>query len=166
MNLSQAGLELIRGAEGYRSHAYPDPGSGGEPFTIGYGTTVYPDGSKVRPEDICTDAQAMDWLCHDVRGFAETVNAVLEVTVNQAMFDAMVSLCYNIGSSAFRRSTLVAKLNLGDYIGAAEEFDRWNLASGKVLNGLTVRRDKEQAMFQAGMDQAMAFYRTHLASNA
>jgi lysozyme len=161
MQVSQAGIDLIKNWEGYRSHAYPDPGSGGEPYTIGYGTTVYPTGEKVRLGDTCTEEQALEWLRYDVSEFEEAVNESLTALVNQMMFDALVSLCYNIGAKAFKRSTLVKKLNEGAYLEAAEEFDRWNKASGRELPGLTRRRDAEQAMFNAGMDQALAFARDH-----
>jgi lysozyme len=73
MITNAAGLSLIRQAEGLRLRAYPDPGTGGEPWTIGRGTTIYPDGRKVRPGDRCTEQQADEYKAHDVRRFERAV---------------------------------------------------------------------------------------------
>ena len=156
MQISDDGLRLIAQYEGLRLRAYADPGSGSEPWTIGYGTTRYPDGSPVRPVDACTPAQAWQWLEHDAAFTARVVDAGLQVPVNQPMFDALVSLAYNIGVGAFRRSTLLQLLNEGNYLGAADEFDRWNRAGGRVMNGLVRRRDDEQALFNEGIRVALA----------
>ncbi len=71
----------------------------------------------------------------------------MKIPINQHQYDALVSLVFNIGRGNFAASTMLKKLNLSDYDGAAAEFPKWNKQAGKVLNGLTKRRAKEQALF-------------------
>ncbi|MEY5099149.1 MAG: hypothetical protein RJA36_1868 [Pseudomonadota bacterium] len=147
MKLSDAGLSLIKRHEGLRLKAYPDPGTGGEPWTIGYGHT-----QGVQPGQEITEAQAEDYLREDVYWAEDAVRDHVKVALEQHEFDALVSLAFNIGAGAFARSTLLRKLNDGDKAGAAAEFARWNQAGGKVLPGLVKRRADEAALF-AGTDQ-------------
>lgn len=149
MKLSAAGLRLIEVFEGVRLEAYPDPGSGGEPWTIGVGTTVYPDGRLVRPGDRITEQQAREYLVHDIASFEAEVERLVTVPVTQAQFDALVSLAYNVGTGALESSTLLRKLNAGDTAGAAAEFDRWTKAGGRELPGLVRRRRAERTLFEA-----------------
>ncbi|WP_312069487.1 lysozyme, partial [Acinetobacter sp.] len=76
-----------------------------------------------------------------------SVNNLVKVPLSQNQFDALVSLTYNIGSTAFKNSTLLKKLNAKDYAGAADQFLRWNKGGGKVLKGLVRRREAERALF-------------------
>lgn len=142
MNLSDAGLALIEGFEGLSLSAYPDPGTGGEPWTIGYGHT-----GGVKRGDVCTLDQAKAWLAIDTQAAVRGVERALKVPVTQNQFDACVSLAYNVGVSNFRTSTLLKLLNAGKVQAAADEFLRWNRAAGKVMAGLTNRRAKERAFF-------------------
>ena len=116
-------------------------------WTIGIGTTVYPNGLKVKKGDKCTQEQALEYLQHDLKSFEKTVNDSVKVDLTQNQFDALVSLTYNIGSTAFKNSTLLKKLNAKDYAGAADQFLVWNKGGGKVLKGLVRRRDAERALF-------------------
>ena len=116
-------------------------------WTIGIGTTVYPNGTKVKKGDKCTQEQAMEYLQHDLRSFEKTVNDSVKAPLTQNQFDALVSLAYNIGSTAFKNSTLLKKLNAKDYLGAADQFLVWNKGGGKVLKGLVRRREVERALF-------------------
>ena len=143
MNISAAGLALIKQFEGLKLAAYPDPGTGGEPYTIGYGHT-----GGVKRTDTCNLAQAAAWLQSDVRGTVRTLADMIEVPVTQGQFDACVSLAYNIGVSAFRGSTLLRLLNASEYQAASDEFPRWNRTDGKVLPGLINRRAAERALFR------------------
>ena len=143
MNISAAGIALIKQFEGLKLAAYPDPGTGGEPYTIGYGHT-----GGVKRTDTCTLAQAVAWLQSDVRGTVRTLADMIEVPVTQGQFDACVSLAYNIGVSAFRGSTLLRLLNASEYQAASDEFPRWNRTDGKVLPGLINRRAAERALFR------------------
>ena len=147
MITNAAGLSLIRQAEGLRLRAYPDPGTGGDPWTIGIGTTVYPDGRKVRRGDRCTPQQADEYLAHDLQGFERDVAAMVTVPLTGNQFSALVSFAYNVGASSLRSSTLLRLLNAGDYAGAANQFPRWNRAAGRVLPGLVRRRAAERDLF-------------------
>ena len=146
MNTSPAGIALISGFESLMLRAYPDPGSrDGTPWTIGWGTTRYPDGRAVQPGDTCTREEADAWLAHDLAAAEAEVNRVVRVPLSPGQFDALVSFQYNTG--ALGRSTLLRLLNAGDYAGAAAQFARWNKNDGKVLAGLTRRRAAEAALF-------------------
>ncbi|MEB2870302.1 lysozyme [Pseudomonas rhizosphaerae] len=142
MKTSQKGIALIKSAEGLRLKAYPDPGTGGLPWTIGYGST-----SGVTRNMVITEAQAEQMLAEDLVRFERIVERALCVPVNQGQFDALVSFTYNVGEGNFTKSTLLRKLNAGDTAGAAEQFSRWVHAGGKVLPGLVTRRAAERAIF-------------------
>jgi lysozyme len=147
MKVNQATLDLIKQFEGLRLKAYVDPASGGRPYTIGYGTTRYPSGQLVALRDTCTEAQAEQFLAHDVSKFAAQVARLVTVNVNPNQFGACVSLAYNIGVNAFAGSTLLRLLNAGKFAEAALEFKRWNRAAGQVMTGLVRRRLAERSLF-------------------
>ncbi|MCS4234426.1 lysozyme [Stenotrophomonas sp. BIGb0135] len=138
-------VSLIKKWEGCRLAAYPDPGSGGHPWTIGYGAT----GPGIKNGVTWTQAQADDRLALDVDRFLKGVRSVLKKPATDAQLGAMTSLAYNIGVKAFANSTLLRKFNAGDVAGAAAEFPRWNRAAGKVMKGLTNRRLDEQGVFRS-----------------
>ncbi|MEG0031781.1 lysozyme [Acinetobacter sp.] len=144
MTVSPFGVDLICSFEGKRLTAYDD---GVGVWTIGFGTTVYPNGIKVKKGDTCTEAQAKAYMAHDLKKFESAVNKAVTVTLNQNQFDALVSLAYNIGTGAFSKSTLVKKLNDNDIQGAADQFDVWVNAGGKRMQGLVNRRAKEKGLF-------------------
>jgi len=144
MKTSQVGIDLISSFEDTRFEAYDD---GVGVWTIGIGTTVYPNGTKVKKGDSCTLDQAKSYFSHDLKRFEASVNNLVKVPLSQNQFDALVSLVYNIGSGNFASSTLLKKLNAKDYAGAAEQFPRWNKGGRKVMKGLVRRRDAERALF-------------------
>lgn len=144
MSTSQNGINLISSFEGCELKAYLCPA---KVWTIGFGTTVYPNGVKVKKGDSCTLDQAKQFKAHDLKRFEKTVNNLVKVPLTQNQFDALVSLTYNIGTGAFEESTLLKKLNTGDYQGAADQFTVWNKGGGKVLQGLVNRRAKEKEVF-------------------
>lgn len=144
MSVSNKGVDLICEFEGKRLVAYDD---GVGVWTIGFGTIKYPNGVRVEKGDTCTLDQAKEYMRHDLIEFEHTVNSSVKVPLNQNQFDALVSLAYNIGSSAFKSSTLVKKLNTGDYQGAADQFNVWVNAGGKRMQGLVNRRDREKLLF-------------------
>lgn len=148
MQVSARGLDLIAKFEGLRLKAYPDPGTGGDPWTIGYGTTIYPNGHKVKKGDVITQEQAMEYLRYDTKKFANAVGQVVSVPINQNRFDALVSFTYNVGISAFSRSTLLRKVNAREYDAAAAEFAKWVYAAGRILPGLVYRREAERNLFR------------------
>ena len=141
---SSVGINLIISFEDLKLDAYDD---GVGVWTIGYGTTVYPNGVRVKQGDKCTLGQAKEYFAHDLNRFEKTVNQSVKVSINQNQFDALVSLTYNIGEQAFKDSTLLAKLNKGDYLGAADQFPRWNKGGGEVMKGLVRRRADERVLF-------------------
>lgn len=144
MHISPSGIDLICNFEGLRLKAYDD---GVGVWTIGFGTTKYPNGIRVKKGDTCTLDQAKAYMQNDLKSFEQTVNNTVKVPLNQNQFDALVSLAYNIGASAFSQSTLVKKLNANDFRGAAGQFDVWVNAGGKRMQGLVNRRAKEKALF-------------------
>ncbi|WP_336143358.1 lysozyme [Acinetobacter sp. 102] len=144
MAASQVGINVITSFEDLVLTAYDD---GVGVWTIGIGTTVYPNGVKVKKGDSCTLDQAKTYFAHDLKRFEASVNNLVKVPLSQNQFDALVSLTYNIGSTAFKNSTLLKKLNAKDYAGAADQFLRWNKGGGKVLKGLVRRREAERALF-------------------
>lgn len=138
----EAGKALIQSFEQCRLTAYPDPGTGGEPITIGWGHT-----GGVKLGDTCTQEEADAWFAADLAKFEDCVNDALENETLQRRFDALVSLAYNIGCKAISGSTLIKLMNAGDIEGAASQFGRWNKAGGKVMAGLTRRRQAERDLF-------------------
>lgn len=144
MHVSPSSIDLICDFEGKRLMAYDD---GVGVWSIGFGTTIYPNGIKVKKGDTCTEAQAKAYMAHDLKRFELAVNNAVNVSLNQNQFDALVSLAYNIGATAFSQSTLVKKLNADDRYGAAQQFDMWVNAGGKRMQGLVNRRAKEKALF-------------------
>lgn len=150
LKASPRAIAFIHGFEKLVLEAYKDPGSkNGLPITIGWGTTVDEDGKPISLGATWTRAKADRLFARD---FAITEAAVVQLVrpraTNQAQFDAMVSLAYNIGVGAFAGSTLLRKHVAGDFAGAAAEFKRWNKNDGKVMAGLTRRRAGERAIYE------------------
>ena len=139
MNVSETGIELIKKFEGCILKAYKCPAG---VWTIGYGHT-----SGVKEGQNITKAKAEEFLKQDLKQFEVAVNNLVNVSLNQYQFDALVSFCYNLGPGNLKSSTLLKLLNKGDYKGAAEQFDRWVYASGKKLAGLVTRRAAEKDLF-------------------
>ena len=145
MKTSQAGLGLIKQFEGLRLKPYLC--SAGV-ATIGYGSTMYADGRKVTLKDAAiTEPQALELLANTLGKYEKAVNDYVKVTLTQNEFDALVSFTYNLGAGNLLSSTLLKKLNAGDKAGAANQFEVWNKAGGKVLQGLVTRRAAEKALF-------------------
>lgn len=143
MKISDKGLSLIKSFEGCELTAYPDPGTGGDPWTIGYGHT----GPEVVPGLTINQDEAEAYLTLDVEKFERCVEDALTVEATQGQFDALVSFAYNVGCKAMSGSTLVRLLNAGNKDGAASQFGRWNKAGGRVMAGLTRRRQAERDLF-------------------
>lgn len=149
MNLGAAGTALIKQFEGCELTAYRD---GGGVLTIGYGHT----GPDVFEGRIITQHEAECLFDEDVAKFVDGVNRLVTVPVNQNEFDALVSFAFNVGldidadtkAEGLGDSTLLRKLNDSDYDGAAAEFVKWNKDNGKVVAGLTRRREYERTLFE------------------
>ena len=143
MNISDAGLDLIKAHEGVRLTAYPDPGTGGEPWTIGYGHT-----GGVQKGDTCSQEDADEWLRQDVKKAESCINAAVTAPLTQNKFDALCSFVYNVGCGTFKTSSVLSKLNDSDYDGAIAVLKKYNHAGGQVLAGLTARRNAEADLFE------------------
>lgn len=147
MKTSDQGIALLKKHEGLRLSAYPDPATGGEPWTIGYGTTSRAGVGKVTKGMKITEAEAEDMLRRALVVFERGVVKALTRPPNQNQFDALVSFAYNVGVPAMSRSSVVRHFNNGDVEKAANSFAAWNKAAGKVMPGLTRRRAEERALF-------------------
>lgn len=144
MQTSDKGIALIKEFEGCKLTAYQD--SVGV-WTIGYGWTQPVDGKPVRAGMTIKQETAERLLKTGLVSYESDVSRLVKVGLTQGQFDALVSFTYNLGARSLSTSTLLRKLNASDYAGAADEFLRWNKAGGKVLNGLTRRREAERALF-------------------
>lgn len=138
---SPAGLALVRSFEGFEPKAYKCPA---QVWTIGYGRTT-----NVKPGDTCNRTQAELWLQEEYAAFEAKVASLVKVPLRPSQLGALTSLAYNIGTGALGKSTLLKKLNGGDYAGAHGQFKVWNKGGGKVLSGLVRRRADEAALFLA-----------------
>lgn len=145
MNVSEKGIEIIQHFERFSSKPYLD--TGGVP-TIGYGTTRYPDGSRVTMDDAPVDmAVATRWMRYHIRGTINYLNLALKgLEVQQHEFDALVSFVYNIGEGNFGSSTMLKRLKSKDP-NACDEFDRWVYDNGRKLKGLERRRASEKHLY-------------------
>lgn len=144
-DISDNGYQLIREFEGFRSQAYLDTGG---VWTIGYGTIKYPNGVRVKKGDTCTQGQAELWLKNDCSWVDACLDKYVKATINQNQFDALASFVYNVGESAFIKSTMLTFINKGELQDSAIQFDRWVFDNGKKIDGLANRRAKEKALFQ------------------
>lgn len=152
MKLSDRGLAMIREFEGYHRRlpdgnciAYRCPAG---VWTIGHGVTV-----GVKAGMIWTPKQAEEALQKELEGHELAVLRFVKVDLNQNQFDALVSFAYNCGNGALEKSTLLKKLNRGDFPGAQAEFMKWNKGGGRVLRGLSIRRAKEAALFAERVEE-------------
>lgn len=143
-------IEHVKRWEGMKLTAYPDPGSKtGEPWTIGYGHTS--DGfMKVYRGLTITPKQAEEALEFDLNETAAKVDELVKVELSDNQFGALVSFAFNIGTGAFAKSTLLKKLNKGDYAAVPGEMARWNKNDGKVMHGLVNRRAAEAGLWAKG----------------
>ena len=144
-HINERGLALIKAFEGLHLQAYKDAVG---IWTIGWGHTgiVHQDGSVHEGRTI-TEEQAEELLKYDLRNFERAVARLVTVPLDDDQFAALVSFAFNLGEGNLQKSTLLKKLNAGDYASAAEEFGKWNQAGGQVLAGLVRRRESEQRLF-------------------
>lgn len=138
-----AAVKLIKQFEGFRANAYKCPAG---IWTIGYGSTSV-DGVKVNQGDTITEQAALDDVYKRLNEIDKQITATVRVPLNSNQLNALLDFVYNLGVGNFRSSTLLKKLNDSDYRGAADELLRWNKSGGKVLDGLTKRREAERELF-------------------
>lgn len=148
MKVSAAGISLIKEFEGVRLKSYKCPAG---VWTLGVGHTSAAGPPKVGPGMEITNAQAMKILAQDLVQFEDGVDAAVKVPLTQNQFDALVSFAFNVGLGALQKSTLLRKLNAGQYGAVPAELMKWTKAGGKELPGLIRRRRAEAALWR-GVD--------------
>lgn len=143
---SSKGIELIKSFEGFYAKPYLCPAN---VATIGYGTIRYPNGKKVTLSDASiTKETATTYLMDNLTTYEKSVDAFCRDDINQNQFDALVSFCYNVGSTALKSSTLLKKVNANPNDPEIKfEFLKWNRGGGRVLKGLTRRREAEVQLY-------------------
>lgn len=144
--ISDEGQKEIERSEGCFLKAYQDIVG---VWTIGFGSTCYPDGSLVKKGDIITEEEAEQMLRYNLDKTAKKLSEVIKVDCTQNQVDAIHSFVYNIGFNAFKNSTFLKLLNQGEYDRAASEFGRWVYAGGRKIRGLKLRRKREKELFLA-----------------
>ena len=151
MQLSEAGLELLKSSEGFRAHVYRDVA--GLP-TIGFGHRLLHPESFPNGND---EAQGEEILRSDIREAEQAVKRLVKVELSQGQFDALVDFVFNLGSGRLSSSTLLKILNGGRYQEALEQLLRWDHADGEEYNALKARREAEAALWRGEvLNQAVA----------
>ena len=144
MKISKQGIALLKHFESYEMKAYTCPAG---VWTIGWGFTQI-NGVRVKKGNIITLEEANKELIKQLRTYENVVRkAIMIKKINQSQYDALVSLCYNIGGSSFRRSDIVKLVNSRNFIGACRIFNLWSSAAKKRSKGLLRRRISERNLF-------------------
>lgn len=153
--ISASGLNLIKSFEGYAKlvaggdvTAYPDPATGGQPYTIGYGTTSAAIGQPISLGMLISMATAESFLETSIANeYLTALNQSVTVPLTQNMIDSCLSFIYNIGVGNWSQSSVLSLINQQQWCQAANAFLLWNKANGQVLSALTNRRSKERGLF-------------------
>lgn len=153
LSLSPPGANLVKHFESCMKKCGPDRYTAyrcpANVITIGWGTT----GHGIKMGDTWSLARCNAMFLEDMRVFEDDVKRLVKIALTQWQFDALVSFAYNVGAGALGKSTLLKKVNAGDFEGAALEFHKWNKAGGKVMSGLVRRRASEALLFQNIADE-------------
>ena len=146
MEVNKAGRDLIKRFEGCKLRAYKCPAG---LWTISWGLTFYPDGTKVKEGDVITQQQAENYFNAIVDDFAKKVDALIKSNVSENNFSALVSFTFNVGIGNFQRSTLLRKVNANPKDATIPaEMKKWVRANGEVLKGLVRRREAEAKLYE------------------
>lgn len=137
--MNKKAMDIIKECEGFRAKAYYCPAG---KVTIGYGHT-----KGVKIGDECSEDDSEAWLVEDMHDAANAVKRLVTVPLNDNQMGALISFVFNLGGNKIKNSTLIRKLNAGDYEGAANELPRWVYSGGDILSGLKKRRDLERNLF-------------------
>jgi lysozyme len=145
MQASSKAFGIIKQFETCKLKAYPATKKEEEKgiWTIGWGHT-----KGVKEGDVCSQEQADIWLEGDVIWAEVSIRTLVTAELNQNQFDALVSFIFNVGEPHFKESTLLIKLNEGDYKTAANEFLKWEYQDGQIVRGLVTRREAEKFLFE------------------
>lgn len=149
MAVNMATLDLITEFEGWVPNWYPDPAYGWKVPTCCYGHTDAAGAPKyaATKDKVFTKQEGRDILSVDLGSVETEVLSLVKRQLNENQLGALVSFTFNLGGHNFATSTLLKKVNAGDWAGVAAEFSRWNHANGTVMAGLTRRRAAECALF-------------------
>ena len=143
MSWLELATDLIKKSEGCVLTAYPDPATHADPFTIGYGAT----GPHICEGLVWTQQQAHDDLQQRVQQLGKSIDPLVRVAINDNQKAALCDFAYNLGIHALQDSTLLKLLNEGQMDAAANEFEKWDRAGGRVFQGLLIRRMTEKKLF-------------------
>jgi len=140
-------ITLIKKYEGFSEKAYPDPFTGSTPYTLGYGTQFYPDGSPVKQGHRCTKQKALEYLNHEVEIIHEELLR-LNLGLDDCMMNALISFVHSVGWDSFLYSEIIDAIEVENWSLAADEITQWIFdAYYKVIGGLLDRRQEEAALF-------------------
>jgi lysozyme len=147
-------INLIRKYEGFNEKAYPDPSTGAEPYTIGYGTQHYPDGLPVKAGQMCTKEKALEYLFHEVQ-VLENELTKLNLGLDGSMSQALISFAHSVGWHSFLYSAVIDCIEQEDWHGVTTEMSQWVFDEDhKVVGNLIDRRKEEVQLFVQELDSA------------
>lgn len=153
MIIPDQAVDIVKRFEGFRPKAYLCPAG---VWTVGYGTTSAAGVAEVHAQTTVSEPEAELWLILTLSKFAKKIRPLIRCLMTSNEWAAMLSLAYNIGVNAFRRSSVLRHFNAGEKTRAADAFLLWKKAKGKVLKGLVVRREAERDLFLTASGQAIA----------
>jgi len=156
MRMSSEGMKKLITWEGMETHLYEDV-AGLKTIGVGHLLTrdelssgkIWIKGSAVKYQNGLTEQQVYDLLEQDLESFEDAVHNLVKVELNQNQFDALVSFSFNVGVNAFKNSTLLKRLNKGQYHEVPEQLLRWVYSGGKKVKGLVNRRDNEITLWNS-----------------
>lgn len=142
-------IKQLEGRDGYLGNGnYKAVGDITGVATIGYGSTIYPSGQRVKLGDTCTEAQALNYMQTEAKNYYQQIQGATKVKLTAGQAAALTSFAYNVGITGLLGSTLWKKLQAGeDKNTVAAQFDAWVYAGGKVVQGLANRRQEEKKVF-------------------
>jgi lysozyme len=147
-----AAINIIRKYEGFNEKAYADSTTGAEPYTIGYGSQFYPDGSPVKKGQCCSKQKALEYLFHEV-SVIDTQLLKLNLGLDVSMRQALISFVHSIGWESFLYSHVIDAIEHEDFCNVTEEMGRWIFnAEHRVVGGLLDRRREEISLFLQEID--------------
>ena len=140
-------VKLIKKFEGFHEKAYSHPSTGDEPYTIGYGSNFYPDGTPVKKGQLCTQQKAIEYLLHEVNVIAHEI-IKQNLGLDNSMLNALISFVHSVGWEPFLYSSIIDCCEREDYVGASHEITRWIFDDQhQVIGGLIDRRREEVKLF-------------------
>ena len=140
-------IDIIRKYEGFNESAYPDQVTGGAPFTLGYGTQFYPDGSPVKYGQYCTKEKALEYLQHEISCIKDDLDG-LNLHIDNSMRQALISFIHSVGWKAFLYSSIIDQVEQQNWVGITEEIKCWIFDQDRVVVGnLLERRREESCLF-------------------